>query len=200
MLITFSGVDGAGKTTHANYVGSMLESWGYTVQIISLIKWTWVNKIGEMLIGKYSAFYPASNSKKRKNLFQKIFRMSCMGFDLLRFRYFLLKAKHKQKTIVCDRYFYDLGIQAHYIRIMPHSIMKIYWRLVPKPNYGFMLDVSPVNAEKREGEHSSEYYYTKHALYLAESKHWPIFFIPAESFELTKKIVVSKLKNLGTNI
>lgn len=196
MLITFSGLDGSGKTTQARHVCDLLASWGHANEFIHLIPWTWVNQIGEKLSRKQKKAQQPINNKKRPSKIQRFIQIGFMGLDLTRFRLLLFEAKRANKVIVCDRYFYDLGVQAHYVGVMPDWLIKVYWWFVPKPDYAFLLDVSPILAEKREGEHASEYYHDKQVLYQAESEHWPVIHVPAVSLESAKEIIVAQLQEL----
>ena len=58
MIITFSGVDGSGKTTYARHTVEFLQKKGYNVCYLHLTQWTWVYAIGELL----------DNRKKNKGL------------------------------------------------------------------------------------------------------------------------------------
>lgn len=195
MLITFSGLDGSGKTTQAIIVCDLLTSWGYSSELIHLIPWTWVNQIGEKLSRNQVNTHRRINDKKRPGFFHRFLQLGFMSLDLIRFR-FLLWSKSVNTVVVCDRYFYDLGIQAYYIGVMPNWLLKTYWWFIPKPDHAFLLEVSPILAEQREGEHISAYYHEKQILYQAESKRWPIVNVPSVSLESAKEIIVVQLQGL----
>jgi len=188
MLITFSGVDGGGKTTQAQFVHRYLRSRGICVRLMHLTEWTLVYRIGQQLAVR--------NTEKRAMLrpevprrLMSLFRLTIMFFDIARFWLLLFSVRHRNQALVCDRFFYDLGIQALYLGVMPFRFSNLYWYFVPHPDLAIWLQVPAATAFDREGEHEMHYYRIKNELYRNEAKHWPAKPIIVKDVVSTKETI-----------
>jgi thymidylate kinase len=189
MLITFSGLDGSGKSTLAQRLNLFLKEQGYRPKLLHMIKWTLVNRIGELFVKQNK-----EGQKKvllRQHIIFRWLRIAVMILDVMRFWLFLLLVKSCKKILICDRYFYDLGVQGIYSEDTRVNFVKRYWRLVPRPTISFFLEVAPRDAMNREGEHRTEYYENKNSLYYDMVKDIPgIKVIPAESLKVMEMLIV----------
>lgn len=164
MLITFSGLDGSGKSTHAQIAGKYLQEQGYQTTLLHMTHWTWVNWIGESLF-RFRTINYATSKLNPTTTGLRLPQLIMMFIDIVRFWLLWVPNKNRKQALVCDRYFYDLGIQATYTRVMSPSFLKLYWSMIPRPTVAFWLDVHPKVAQQREGEHRSDYYHAKDSLY-----------------------------------
>lgn len=181
MIISISGVDGSGKSTQAEFIRTHLEKHGYKSDVLHLTQWTWVYKIGAKMGGKSSSFEKSqATANGLKSKLSKGMRQAVSLIDVFRFYFLHLRFQGKQ-VLVCDRYFYDLGIQAIYKNYYSERFVAWYWRLVPKPTVAFFLTITPSLAEMREGgEHQSDYYKQKRDLYGRFQPPYPLITIQAE--------------------
>lgn len=193
MIVTFSGVDGSGKTTQAQYVTRLLQSQGCSVRYVHMTRWTWVYAIGQCVKARRGRDYSFDRAFLRPNLLgrlMKVVRQVLSLVDLLRFRWWAFyQTRFRQHILVCDRFFYDLGIQALYTRMMGPGFARCYWSLIPTPTLSILLDVSPELAQRRENQHLSEYYRAKRELYLEYAALWGAVVIEAAELEDTKQAV-----------
>lgn len=207
MLITFSGIDGSGKTTQARNAAYSLQMRGYKIHYVHMTRWTWVHAIGEYLaknkqgipieeavlitIPSQSIYHRGSNLIHRfLRQFVKMMRQFVSLIDLLRFRWVIFYQIYLwQRVVICDRYFYDLGIQALYTKMMGYSMARLYWMLTPSPTLSILLDVSPQLAAQREREHPLEYYGIKRELYLNHAYLWGSTVIQVTGVEETQQAI-----------
>ena len=192
MIITFSGIDGSGKSTQAQIVADYLSKKGYQPDVIHLTQWTWVYQIGVRLT-KPSSGEKASGELKKAPHWQILMRQGVAFLDVLRFWVMARRLSPKQ-ILICDRYFYDLGLQGVYSGIYSAKFLKRYWKMVPKPRLAFWLDVPSDVAELREGgEHVSSYYSEKRAIYGRFSPPWPVLRIETNEFAQTQNLIIEQI-------
>lgn len=176
MLISFSGIDGSGKTTHVEYTSAFLKNEGFNVVCIHMIEWSLSNKI-RLWISRImrrtdraglSSVDTERNDRgfHKKNLVVNFVLIILAFIDLLRFRFLsLYQNVIKKRIIVCDRYFYDIGIQMEYKGRAIKRWRDFYIRLATTPDFPFLLDVKPAIARSRKPEHPDAFYTKKSSMY-----------------------------------
>jgi len=195
MIVSLSGIDGSGKTTQAQYVTNLLQREGQGVLYIHMIQWTLVNRLGRLIQG--ANMVPAQTGKTPQNSGKfTLMRQLVSLLDIVHFNLFAAyQANVRHRIIVCDRFFYDLGIQALYSGTMHPSFEHIYWRLIPASSISILLDLPPDIAQQREGEHPLAYYQAKRDLYLKYAPLWRATVVNATEVESTQKSISQILKN-----
>lgn len=193
MIISFSGVDGSGKTTHTLAVKEYLESKDYRVKYLHMIEWTWVNRIGRLLQkGKVVERLDSGNDNISNLMAYTIIILSVV--DVFRFHLSNLWNRiFGHRILICDRYFYDLGVQAIYRGMMGSSLESFYWWIIPKPEMGFLLDVSPEKAHSREMNHEKLYYQQKRSLYLERADIFDLKVINDGELVSIRKLIIEDI-------
>ena len=196
MIITFSGIDGSGKTTQSRYVVDLLQSQGYAVRYLHIISWTLVNRLGRLARADHeTTFVQNGQTGSRRKLYAGA-RLAVSFVDILRFRALVgCKCIFGPRVLVCDRFFYDLGVQAIDTNVMSNALESLYWNLVPSPTLSILLDVPPEIAQRREREHELAYYQSKRKLYLERAPRWNSITIDASELAETKQEVLRILHN-----
>ncbi|MCP5094131.1 MAG: hypothetical protein GY943_01120 [Chloroflexi bacterium] len=194
MLITFSGLDGAGKSTQVKFVVDWLQQRGIQTRFLHLTQWTWVYKIGERLGGKGAERNETGVSPSPPSLPTKLLRQIISLIDLLRFKLMWWRLKRNTGFLLCDRYFYDLGINALYRQTMSIKTVNFMWKHAPVPDIAFFLDVLPDVAETREGEHASDYYVQKHRLFREAMPAWQMVMLPPKPIAQTQSQIAQILE------
>lgn len=167
-LISFSGIDGAGKSTQIDSLRANLEQMGQRVQLIAF--WNQVARLtriresgghalfkGDRGIGTPSAPVGRRDKNVRTPL------MTCM-----RLCFYLLDAvslnsvvkralRSNMDVVIFDRYIYDelanLPLQTRIVR----SYVRLLLKLVPRPDVAYVLDADPVQARARKPEYPVEF-------------------------------------------
>ena len=167
-VITFSGIDGAGKTTQIERLSSYLTSTGTPVHRLAL--WDDVALFrrarsnfsrtvlqSDSFVG--SPERPAERKDKNAQSGALLFGRSILYLlDLVSLRKIVRKARSEMSgVIIFDRYFYDqlaaLPMQNWFTRTYVNFLLP----LVPKPDIGYVLDAEPEVARARKPEYPLEF-------------------------------------------
>ncbi len=180
-LVSFSGIDGAGKGTQIEALCARLNQAGLRVQVIAF--WDDVARLkglreatghkifkGEKGVGTPTA--PVNRRDKNVQSWpMSVVRLGLYFIDALSLRTVVEKAlRSGADFVICDRYAYDelanLPLHAPVARAYARMIL----RIVPKPDIGYLLDADPVQARARKPEYPLDFLHKSRAAYLALSK------------------------------
>lgn len=149
MIISFSGLDGSGKTTHAKKTCSYLNYLGEKNVYVHIGIYSIFGIISKILqkrnvdlhenIRDLEYSQVKGNKKYIVGLLKKITSILDLGLFYVKIGI----ENIRKRTIVCDRYFYDTLIQAQYFKFFDKSFSKLYLKLIPKPDIAFYLDLNP---------------------------------------------------------
>lgn len=179
MLITLSGLDGAGKSTLAEALRASLEKGGTPAVIFHMNKdvglYAYVRNVRDTIkglirpgSGRASSTIPESGSPqqtsrakgalqelRRRIIWNKPLRRWVDLGDLIMFHaYRLYIEKIRRRVLIMDRYFYDrLADQADGRR---WKYLRWFARITPVPDVAVLVEVSPEEAFERKGEYSIE--------------------------------------------
>jgi thymidylate kinase len=176
--ISFSGIDGAGKSTQIEALCARLKQDGQKVLIITfwddVARLTKIREVtGHRIFnGDKGVGTPLSPINRRdKNVKSKLMtvvRLFLYFIDAISVRNAVKKAQHSEVDVVIfDRYTYDelanLTLRNPAIRAYVRLIMM----LVPRPHISYLLDADPIQARARKPEYPIEFLYTNRRSYLA---------------------------------
>jgi thymidylate kinase len=140
VIVTFSGIDGSGKTTRCQALVRLLQERGLPA-----------------VSGKPA--YEANDAVKdfcgwaygdRFAYFNRLhgeFYISCLIADWLGYLSRVL-SNTRAHILICDRYIYDVLAQAIHMKAQA-TVLRQLWPLFPSPDIGYFLDVSPEVAHER---------------------------------------------------
>lgn len=206
-LLSFSGIDGAGKSTQIEALLSQLEHSGHGFELCSF----WDDAVvfsryrehlslrlfkGERGVG--SPDRPiARRDKNVTSWYMVLLRLFLYALDSFHLSAVVSRAGQDSEFVVFDRYIYDelanLPLQ--------HGPVRLYVRLLlsmlPKPDVAFLLDARPEDAVSRKPEYPLEFVRRNRDAYLAIAKIAGISVLPPASIVETTRSIQAALSTLN---
>jgi thymidylate kinase len=209
MLVSFSGIDGAGKSTQIENLCDTLKRAGFSVQLITF--WDDVARLkrfredvghkvfkGDKGVGTPEAPIHRRDKNVRSPLVT-LLRLAIYVIDALSLRGIASKARRSGSNVVIfDRYIYDelanLNLDLAASRVYLRCVMK----LVPRPEVSFVLDADPVKAFARKPEYPLEFLHSNRNSYLSLGRILGgITVIPPSTIEQAKAEVARYVFETG---
>ena len=176
-FVSFSGIDGAGKSTQIEALCARMKEDGLRVVLIrfwdDIAKLTRIRETtghvvfrGDKGVGTISA--PINRRDKNiQSWLMTAVRLFLYFIDAISIRFAVEKAlRSEADLVVFDRYTFDelanLSLRNTVIRRYVRLIMMI----VPMPHISYVLDADPVKARARKPEYPLEFLYTNRKAYL----------------------------------
>lgn len=200
-LISFSGIDGAGKGTQIEALCERLKEAGLRVRLITF--WDDVATLtrmreatghklfkGDKGVGSPTAPINRRDKNVRSWPMSGV-RLGLYFLDALSLRAKIAKALGSGADfVICDRYIYDE--LANLTLSNPGGRAYVRWimKLVPKPDISYILDADPVQTRERKPEYPLDFLHINRASYLALSNLVGATVIPQNSIENVKRDIL----------
>lgn len=198
LIISFSGIDGAGKSTQITRLSEALEANDCRVAIITF--WDDVvalkrfreeagHKVfkGDRGIGSPEA--PISRRDKNvQSPVLTLIRMVLYFIDAISLRKVLRKFQREQQrdaadVIIFDRYLYDELANIKADNVLTRLYLRTLLRMTPKPEAAFVLDVVPEVAFARKPEYPLEFLHSNRNAYLDLARRSAMIVIPPSTID-----------------
>jgi thymidylate kinase len=161
-LVTFSGIDGAGKSTQINWICEQLAKRGCRIRRIAF--WDDVAVMPNLRAGASFRFLnkhvpgkDGAQLRSDKNVqkwYLTLIRALFYFLDSLSLRIVVLRAQSQNPDyIIVDRYIYDQLVQIRAQHWLARAFMRLLLRIAPSPQFPFILDASPDAAFRRKPEY-----------------------------------------------
>jgi len=194
-IITFSGVDGSGKTLQMKKIKDFLESKEKRVFLFHLIDFSVAKKI--FSFGSQGSS-PAS-SKTSATPISIFLRKVAFIIDAFRFRLLFKKISSRFDFLLSDRFFQDQAINIFFLEGKKEISQKPLWLKIgefflPQTRKSFCLLVPPVIAQERKKDKNQDtnYYQRKNLLLKSANQLWNFEYIDAQR---DKESVFNQIKN-----
>ena len=150
LLVSFSGIDGTGKTTHATKLTRTFKDMRIPSQFAECL---WSPKLSYPFM---AVVYLLTGMRRKDYHKSKILRKVWNYIVILDFLFiYLFRIKRHLiigKTVFADKYVYDLLTTLMYNGLYNEKASRIMLKLFPKPDLVFIFDIPEEVSNKRKGD------------------------------------------------
>jgi thymidylate kinase len=176
LLVSFSGLDGAGKSTQIAHLQSVIAGLGMTsrtlafwddVVVLSQFRESFVHKVYKSERGIGAPGKPiARRDKNVRAWYLSLIRHGLYLLDAIHLRWVISRARHSGvNVLILDRYIYDELANLPLKHRSSRAFVRLTAAFVPTPDVAYLLDADPEAACSRKPEYPVEFLYQSRRAY-----------------------------------
>lgn len=204
LLISFSGIDGSGKSTQIENVRRALERLGYRVRVLAFwddvvvgTRWRedFVHKVYGSERGVGAPGKPVERRDKNvRKPYLTVARHLLYLLDALSLAWCVAKNRGDAEAVIFDRYIYDELANLPLANRFTRAFVRIIDALVPRPDVAFVLDADVEAARARKPEYPVDFMRECRLAYIELARQLgALEIIPPLPLESARNLVLSKL-------
>jgi len=200
-LVSFSGLDGAGKTTQIENLRSYLEARGLRtrllafwddVVVLSRYREGFVHKVFKSERGIGAPGKPVNRRDKNvRGWHVNLARHGLYLLDALHLRQVIARAAHGTDVLILDRYIHDELANLPLENRLTRAFVRFVAAIAPRPDVAYMLDADPIAARERKPEYPLDFLVDSRRRYHALAPMAGMTIIPPLPLEDAKAAVVT---------
>jgi|SRR5271167_962696 len=208
--VSFSGIDGAGKSTQIEALQARLHEAGLRVLLITF--WNDVARLTRIReVSGHTLFQgdkgvgtpdrPVNRQDKNVQSWYMTPVRFCLYFvDTISLRMVVAKTlRAGADVVIFDRYLYDELANLSSRNPVTRAFIRLLLRLAPQPDIRYLLDADPVQARARKPEYPLDFLHSSRASYLALSELAEMTIIaPQPVHDVAQQILQQVMKKLST--
>jgi thymidylate kinase len=208
LLITFSGIDGAGKSTQIEKLREYLTQQGLSVRILTF--WDNVAVLSSLRSGFSrkvlqsdgqigSPDKPANRNDKNTRSFPLLVGRSLLHLaDVFRLRKIIRRERSSGNggVIIFDRYIYDQLAALPMHHWLARAYARFVLSLAPNTDVSYLLDAVPEEARARKPEYPIDFMRQYRSSYLELRKFAPLSLIAASDPDNVHAAIVARLNTV----
>jgi thymidylate kinase len=176
LVVSFSGLDGAGKTTQIENLRALVHSLGLTesmlafwdnVVVLCRYREGFVHKVYKSERGIGAPDKPVNRQDKNvRAWYLSLFRHGLYLLDAIHLRWVIARARRQASNVVIvDRYIYDELANLPLENLFTRAFIRFVNAIIPQPDIAYLLDADPVAARARKPEYPVEFLHKSRRCY-----------------------------------
>lgn len=168
ILVTFSGLDGSGKSTQIEHLHAVIESLGLRSQLLAFwddvvvgtrYREGFVHKVYGSEKGVGAPDKPVSRRDKNvRKWYLSLIRHGLYLLDAIHLRWVVSRARRSgTDVVILDRYIYDELANLPLDNPLTRMFVRFIDAFVPKPDVAYLLDADPEAARARKPEYPVDF-------------------------------------------
>jgi len=201
-IVSFSGIDGAGKSTQIDALCHHLERQGYRFKLCTF--WDDVVAFSSVREGLSLRVFKGDRGvgsperpivRRDKNVTSwhvVLLRLLLYTFDAMRLAAIVARsARGSTEILVFDRYIYDELANLPFRYWPVRAYIRLLLRFVPRPDVALLLDADPEAAASRKPEYPLEFVRSNREAYLSIADMARMVVLPPSSISETSEAIIT---------